>query len=178
MPLPNQGFNAAQPGYAWQPNNGNFMQYQQPQQQNAQWQQNFQQPQPSRVMSIAPANSRENAQQFPVAVNTDLYLVNRQEMRLYFKNNPANPSEMEEYELVKVEKQPEPNDTVTRAEIDELKAMMAQMMATFSAVPAQGPAQASTPINQNQQTARTKPNFNGKRGNRNDRSESVPDDAR
>ena len=175
MPLPNQGFNQ---GYAWQPPNANFQGFQQPQQ-NQQWQQGYQQPQPaSRVMSIAPASSRENAQQFPVAVNTDLYLVNRQDMKLYFKNNPANPSEMEEYDLVKVEKQPEPSDAVTRAELDELKAMMAQMMSTFSAVPAQGPAQtqASTPINQNQQLNRT--NQQGKRGNRHDRSESVSNDAR
>ena len=176
MPLPNQGFGQ---GYAWQPPNNNFQGFQQPQQ-NQQWQQNYQQPQQSRVMSIAPASSRENAQQFPVAVNTDLHLVNWQEMKLYFKNNPANPSEMEEYDLVKVEKQPEPSDTVTRAEIDELKAMMAQMMNAISAGTAQGPAQtqASTPINQNQQQNRTKQNFNGKRGNRNDRSESIPDDAR
>ena len=170
MPLPNQGFNQ---GYAWQPPNNNFQGFQQPQQ-NQQWQQGYQQPQPaSRVMSIAPASSRENAQQFPVAVNTDLHLVNWQEMKLYFKNNPANPSEMEEYDLVKVEKQPEQNDAVTRAEIDELKAMMAQMMSSLQVQHQTDPAQV-----QNQQQNRTKPNYNGKRGNRNDRSESVPDDAR
>ena len=159
MPLPNQGFNQ---GYAWQPPNS-IQGFQQPQQ-NQQWQQNYQ-PQQSRVMSIAPASSRENAQQFPVAVNTDLHLVDWQGMKLYFKNNPANPSEMEEYDLVKVEKKPEPNDTVTRAEIDELKAMMAQMMSTM-----QSQQHAATP--------QQKQNYNGKRGNRNDRSESVPDDAR
>lgn len=170
MPLPNQGFNQ---GYAWQPPNNNFQGFQQPQQ-NQQWQQGYQQPQPaSRVMSIAPASSRENAQQFPVAVNTDLHLVNWQEMKLYFKNNPANPSEMEEYDLVKVEKQPEPNDSVTRAEIDELKAMMAQMMSSLQVQHQTDPTQV-----QNQQQNRTKPNYNGKRGNRNDRSESIPDDAR
>lgn len=170
MPLPNQGFNQ---GYAWQPPNNNFQGFQQPQQ-NQQWQQGYQQPQPaSRVMSIAPASSRENAQQFPVAVNTDLHLVNWQEMKLYFKNNPANPSEMEEYDLVKVEKQPEPNDSVTRAEIDELKAMMAQMMSSLQVQHQTDPVQV-----QNQQQNRTKPNYNGKRGNRNDRSESIPDDAR
>lgn len=170
MPLPNQGFNQ---GYAWQPPNNNFQGFQQPQQ-NQQWQQGYQQPQPaSRVMSIAPASSRENAQQFPVAVNTDLHLVNWQEMKLYFKNNPANPSEMEEYDLVKVEKQPEPNDAVTRAEIDELKAMMAQMMSSLQIQHQTDPTQV-----QNQQQNRTKQNYNGKRGNRNDRSESIPDDAR
>lgn len=170
MPLPNQGFNQ---GYAWQPPNNSFQGFQQPQQ-NQQWQQGYQQPQPaSRVMSIAPASSRENAQQFPVAVNTDLHLVNWQEMKLYFKNNPANPSEMEEYDLVKVEKQPEPNDSVTRAEIDELKAMMAQMMSSLQVQHQTDPTQV-----QNQQQNRTKPNYNGKRGNRNDRSESIPDDAR
>ena len=170
MPLPNQGFNQ---GYAWQPPNNNFQGFQQTQQ-NQQWQQGYQQPQPaSRVMSIAPASSRENAQQFPVAVNTDLHLVNWQEMKLYFKNNPANPSEMEEYDLVKVEKQPEPNDSVTRAEIDELKAMMAQMMSSLQVQHQTDPTQV-----QNQQQNRTKPNCNGKRGNRNDRSESIPDDAR
>ncbi len=170
MPLPNQGFNQ---GYAWQPPNNNFQGFQQPQQ-NQQWQQGYQQPQPaSRVMSIAPASSRENAQQFPVAVNTDLHLVNWQEMKLYFKNNPANPSEMEEYDLVKVEKQPEQNDAVTRAEIDELKAMMAQMMSSLQVQHQTDPTQV-----QNQQQNRTKPNYNGKRGNRNDRSESIPDDAR
>lgn len=169
MPLPNQGYNQS---YAWQPPNNSFQGFQQPQQ-NQQWQQNYQQPQQSRVMSIAPASSRENAQQFPVAVNTDLHLVNWQEMKLYFKNNPANPSEMEEYDLVKVEKQPEPNDAVTRAEIDELKAMMAQMMNAI-----QAPQHDATAQVQNQQQNRTKQNFNGKRGNRNDRSESIPDDAR
>lgn len=170
MPLPNQGLNQ---GYAWQPPNTNFQGFQQPQQ-NQQWQQGYQQPQPaSRVMSIAPASSRENAQQFPVAVNTDLHLVNWQEMKLYFKNNPANPSEMEEYDLVKVEKQPEPNDSVTRAEIDELKAMMAQMMSSLQVQHQTDPTQV-----QNQQQNRTKQNYNGKRGNRNDRSESIPDDAR
>ena len=168
MPLPNQGYNTAQAGYAWQPNTGNFMS-QQPQQNTAQpWPNNWGQPQmqqqqiTSRVMSIAPASSRENAQQFPVAVNTDLYLVNRQEMKLYFKNNPANPSEMEEFDLVKVEKIPDQNDPVTRSELEELKLMMGQMMNMI-----QGG---------NQQNHQKNQRYSGKRGNNHDRSEHVSAD--
>lgn len=164
MPIPNYG-NTNNQGYAWQPPSNNYVNYNQ----NLGGPNNFMQNQPvqqpisSRVMSIAPASSRENAQQFPVAVNTDLYLVNRQEMKLYFKNNPANPSEMEEFDLIKVEKQPEPTDAVTRAEIDEIKVMMSQMMGMI-----QG-AQQSAP----QQKPYQDKKFNGKRGNRNDRSDNI-----
>lgn len=162
MPLPNYG-GIAQPG-AWQPNTGNYQNFQ-PQQSTAQqWPANFQQPQPvqqnlaSRVMSIAPANSREIAQQFPVAVNTDLYLVNRNEMKLYFKCNPANPAEMEEYDLVKVEKQPAQSDVVTRAEVDELRSMMGQMLAM---------------IQGGNQGGKHRPRNNGKRGNTDDRPDGL-----
>lgn len=142
----------------WQPQTGNFVNY--PPQMNTGG--NWMNTQPtipvnqSRVMSIAPASSRENAQQFPVAVNTDLYLVNMTEMKLYLKNNPTNPSEMTEFDIVKVEK-PEPqSDTVTRAEFDEMKNMMAQMIGLLQ-------------TNQNEQ--RPQKNYNGKRGGRNDRSD-------
>lgn len=168
MPLPNNFNGTNTQGYAWQPPSNNYINYQQPPQTAQPWPSNWQQPQQSqqqissRVMSIAPASSRENAQQFPVAVNTDLYLVNRQEMKLYFKNNPANPSEMEEFDLIKVEKRPEPTDTVTRAEIDEIKVMMSQMMGMI-----QGAQQT------NQQKPYQDKKFNGKRGNRNDRSDNI-----
>lgn len=166
MPLPNYG--TGQPGYAWQPSTGNYLNSGQPQTTNQPWPNNWQQPQTqqqqisSRVLSIAPASSRENAQQFPVAVNTDLYLLNRREMKLYFKCNPANPLEMEEYDLVKVEKAPEPSDVVTRAEVDELKTMMGQMLSMI-----QG---------NNQQGGKHRSRNNGKRGNQDDRSESFSAD--
>lgn len=119
----------------------------------------------SRVMSIAPSSSRENAQQFPVAVNTDLYLINMNEMKLYLKNNPQNPSEMREFDIVEVVKQNPVSDTVSRAEFDEMKAMMGQMMEIL-----QG--------NQNEQQQRPQKNQynNGKRGNRNDQSRGIPAD--
>lgn len=118
---------------------------------------------PSRVMSIAPTSSRENAQQFPVAVNTDLYIINMDAMKLYLKNNPQNPSEMREFDIVEVVKQHELPDTVSRAEFDELKAMMSQMMGMMQ-----------TNQNPNQETKKNSYYGGGKRGNKNDRSDGAP----
>lgn len=155
--MPNYG------NQSWQPPTGTFVNYSPQMNTGGNWM-NTQPTLPvnqSRVMSIAPASSRENAQQFPVAVNTDLYLVNLNEMKLYLKNNPTNPAEMREFDIVEVVKQAQPTDTVTRAEFDEMKSMMAQMMGML-----QG--------NQNEQ--RSQKNYNGKRGGRNDRSDGNATD--
>lgn len=120
-------------------------------------------PMPSRVMSIAPTSSRENAQQFPVAVNTDLYIINMDAMKLYLKNNPQNPSEMREFDIVEVVKQHELPDTVSRAEFDELKTMMSQMMGMMQ-----------TNQSPNQETKKNSYYGGGKRGNKNDRSDGTP----
>lgn len=162
----------AMPNYGngpWQGNNGYYVNNQ-PQPQMNNWMQP-QQPQlvnPSRVMSIAPASSRENAQQFPVAVNTDLYIINMDAMKLYLKNNPQNPSEMREFDIVEVVKQDPVSETVTRAEFDEMKSMMTQMMGMLQNGQNQN----------NQQSPRPPKNaYNGgKRGNRNDQSNGVPAD--
>ncbi|MBR5298927.1 MAG: hypothetical protein IKU36_01615 [Bacteroidales bacterium] len=98
----------------------------------------------------------ENMLQFPVAVGTDLYLLDLEAMKLYRKNNPANPREFEEFDLSRVVKSENQNEPVSRAEVDELKSMMAQMMALIQEQP-----------RQNQK-------FNGKRGGRHDGSGNVP----
>ncbi|MBR4430977.1 MAG: hypothetical protein IKS75_06740 [Clostridiales bacterium] len=110
----------------------------------------------SPVMSIAPVRGFENMLQFPVAVGTDLYLLDLEAMKLYRKNNPANPREFEEFDLSRVVKSENQNEPVSRAEVDELKSMMAQMMALIQEQP-----------RQNQK-------FNGKRGGRHDGSGNVP----
>lgn len=146
------------------PNTGNYINY--PNQMTTSgWGNQPPQMMNSRVMSIAPSSSRENAQQFPVAVNTDLYLINMNEMKLYLKNNPQNPAEMREFDIVEVIKQNPVSDTVSRAEFDEMKSMMSQMMGIL-----QG--------NQNEQQQRPPKNQynNGKRGSRNDQPRSVQSD--
>lgn len=167
--MPNYG--AGVQGAPWQPNTGNFMQYGQPQMNTANnfgQSQMYNQPQlsQSRVMSIAPTSSRENAQQFPVAVNTDLYIINMDAMKLYLKNNPSNPSEMREFDIVEVVKQEPISDTVTRAEFDEMKSMMSQMMSMMQ----QNQQQATT---QSPRPPKNTYNGGGKRGNHNDQSDGV-----
>lgn len=167
--MPNYGTGVQ--GAPWQPTTNNFVQYSQPQMNTPNnWGQSQQYSQPqmpqSRVMSIAPTSSRENAQQFPVAVNTDLYIINMDAMKLYLKNNPSNPSEMREFDIVEVLKQEPLSDTVTRAEFDEMKSMMSQMMSMMQ----QNQQQANT---QSPRTPKNTYNGGGKRGNRNDQSDDV-----
>lgn len=117
------------------------------------------------VMSIAPVRGRENATQFPVAVGTDLYLIDMQEMKLYNKNNPANPREMEEFDISRVVIQENQNEFISRAEFDEMKGMMAQMMAIIQGSQQQEPQPQQTapePPRQNQRQP-----YNKKGGNRN-----------
>ena len=173
--MPNYGTGVQ--GAPWQPTTNNFMQYNQPQMStgnNFGQNQLYNQPQmpQSRVMSIAPTSSRENAQQFPVAVNTDLYIINMDAMKLYLKNNPSNPSEMREFDIVEVVKQEPLSDTVTRAEFDEMKSMMSQMMSMMQN------SQANQQPHQQQNTRPPKNTYNGggKRGNRNDQSDGVSTD--
>lgn len=164
MPMPNYNSGNA----SWQPPTNNFMQYQQQMNTANNW---GQPPQmmmnQSRVMSIAPTSSRENAQQFPVAVNTDLYIINMEERKLYLKNNPSNPSEMREFDIIEVVKQEPVSDTVSRAEFDEMKSMMAQMM---------GILQNNQQEHQNQRPPKNTYNGGGKRGNRNDQSNGTSAD--
>lgn len=94
--------------------------------------------------------------QFPVAVGTDLFLIDLEAMKLYRKNNPMNPREYREFDLTEVLKQQDKNEPVSRAELDEMKAMMAQMMGMLQS--------------KEQETPRNNQNYNGKRGRNNDRS--------
>jgi hypothetical protein len=94
--------------------------------------------------------------QFPVAVGTDLFLIDLEAMKLYRKNNPMNPREYREFDLTEVLKQQDKNEPVSRAELDEMKAMMAQMMGMLQ-------SKEQRPPQENQ-------NYNGKRGRNNDRS--------
>ena len=121
----------------------------------------------SPVMSIAPVRGFENMLQFPVAVGTDLYLLDLEAMKLYRKNNPANPREFEEFDLSRVVKSENQNEPVSRAEVDELKSMMAQMMSMI-----QGNQQPAEQQIQGQQRPNQK--YNGKRGGRHDGSGNVP----
>lgn len=148
----------------------NFNAYQQNQAPQMPYQNQYAQPQPqmhnqSPVMSIAPVRGFDNMLQFPVAVGTDLYLLDLEGMKLYRKNNPTNPREFEEFDLSRVIKAENQNEPVSRAELEELKGMMAQMMGMIQGGQAQ--TQEQPRQNQNQR-------FNGKRGGRNDGSGSVP----
>lgn len=121
----------------------------------------------SPVMSIAPVRGFENMLQFPVAVGTDLYLLDLEAMKLYRKNNPVNPREFEEFDLSRVIKSENQNEPVSRAELDEMKSMMAQMMSMIQSN--QQPAE-------QQIKGQQRPNqkYNGKRGGRHDGSGNVP----
>lgn len=148
----------------------NFNAYQQNQAPQMPYQNQYAQPQPqmhnqSPVMSIAPVRGFDNMLQFPVAVGTDLYLLDLEGMKLYRKNNPTNPREFEEFDLSRVIKAENQNEPVSRAELEELKGMMAQMMGMIQGGQAQ--TQEQPRQNQNQR-------FNGKRGGRNDGSGNVP----
>ncbi len=148
----------------------NFNAYQQNQVPQMPYQNQYAQPQPqihnqSPVMSIAPVRGFDNMLQFPVAVGTDLYLLDLEGMKLYRKNNPTNPREFEEFDLSRVIKAENQNEPVSRAELEELKGMMAQMMGMIQG--GQTQTQEQPRQNQNQR-------FNGKRGGRNDGSGNVP----
>ena len=133
--------------------------------------QNQFQPQPqmrqSPVMSIAPVRGFDNMIQFPVAVGTDLYLLDLEAMKLYRKCNPTNPREFEEFDLSRVINTENQNEPVSRAELDEMKSMMAQMMSMIQSN--QQPAEQQI---QGQQRPNQK--YNGKRGGRHDGSGNVP----
>lgn len=160
-----------QPNQPWQQQT-NFQNYNQAPQMPFQNQFQPQQHQ-SPVMSIAPVRGFENMLQFPVAVGTDLYLLDLEAMKLYRKNNPVNPREFEEFDLSRVIKNENQNEPVSRAEVDELKSMMAQMMTMI-----QGQQEAGASRSGYQQTAEAQPRqnqkFNGKRGGRHDGSGNVP----
>lgn len=150
----------------------NFNAYQQNQAPQMPYQNQYAQPQPqmhnqSPVMSIAPVRGFDNMLQFPVAVGTDLYLLDLEGMKLYRKNNPTNPREFEEFDLSRVIKAENQNEPVSRAEVDELKSMMAQMMSMIQS--SQQPADQQV---QGQQRPNQK--YNGKRGGRHDGSGNVP----
>lgn len=149
----------------------NFTNYQQTNAPQVPFQNACQQPQPqmrqSPVMSIAPVRGFDNMIQFPVAVGTDLYLLDLEAMKLYRKCNPTNPREFEEFDLSRVINTENQNEPVSRAELDEMKSMMAQMMSMIQN--AQQPAEQQI---QGQQRPNQK--YNGKRGGRHDGSGNVP----
>lgn len=142
-------------GPTWQPVQQQYMQ--QPQ---------FIQPPPVQnyqnapVMSIAPVSGRDNAMQFPVGVGTELWLVDKAARKIYIKNNSANPREMQEIDFTYVVNRQNQNDSVSRAEFEDMKNMMAQMMSMM---------QSSQQPQQEQSQRRQKSDW--KRGNRNDQSD-------
>lgn len=159
----------------------NFNAYQQNQAPQMPYQNQYAQPQlqmhnQSPVMSIAPVRGFDNMLQFPVAVGTDLYLLDLEGMKLYRKNNPTNPREFEEFDLSRVIKAENQNEPVSRAELEELKGMMAQMMGMIQ--PQQNADASRSGYGQAQPQEQPRQNqnqrFNGKRGGRNDGSGSVP----
>lgn len=81
------------------------------------------------TLSIAPVSGEENAMQFPVAVGTELYLIDKANGMLYMKSNSSNPRDMLKFRLEQIIEEPNQNEPVSRAELDEMKNMMAQMMA-------------------------------------------------
>lgn len=155
----------------------NFANYQQTNAPQVPFQNAYQQPQPqmrqSPVMSIAPVRGFDNMIQFPVAVGTDLYLLDLEAMKLYRKCNPTNPREFEEFDLSRVINTENQNEPVSRAELDEMKSMMAQMMSMIQqnsgAQQTQAEPQSNTQPRPNQSQR-----YNGKRGGRHDGSGNVP----
>lgn len=128
MPMPNYGTMVANPsitGPTYQ--QAPYQMYQQPNNFN---QQNYQS---TPVMSIAPVSGESNAAQFPVAVGTELWLVDKAAHKIYVKTNSANPSEMQEIDYTFVVKQQNQNEPVSRSEFEDMKAMMGQMMAMLQA---------------------------------------------
>lgn len=160
----------------WQ-QQSNFTNYQQTNAPQVPFQNAYQQPQPqmrqSPVMSIAPVRGFDNMIQFPVAVGTDLYLLDLEAMKLYRKCNPTNPREFEEFDLSRVINTENQNEPVSRAELDEMKSMMAQMMSMIQqnsgAQQTQAEPQSNTQPRPNQSQR-----YNGKRGGRHDGSGNVP----
>lgn len=123
---PTTGYGPNSIGTAVQPQPVNYQQYAP----GTRFQQNgFNQIQPVLpTLSIAPVSGDENATQFPVGAGTELYLIDKQNGTLYIKSNPNNPRDMEKFRLERIIEEPNPNDPVSRAELDEMKSMMAQMM--------------------------------------------------
>lgn len=80
------------------------------------------------TLSIAPVSGEENAIQFPVAAGTELYLIDKTNGMLYMKSNSSNPRDMLKFRLEQIIEEPNQNEPVSRAELDEMKNMMAQMM--------------------------------------------------
>lgn len=163
MPAPNYMMPGGAPisGPTWQP-----QQFNQPYNQQMQ----FNQPQPQTyqntpVMSIAPVSGESNAAQFPVAVGTELWLVDKAAHKIYIKTNSANPSEMQEIDYTFVVKQQNQNEPVSRSEFEDMKAMMGQMMAMLQQ---NQPPQAQDPQNPQRQNRDWK-----KKGNRNDQSDGT-----
>lgn len=143
------------------------------------------QPQPQMhqppVMSIAPVRGFDNMLQFPVAVGTDLYLIDWEAMKLYRKNNPTNPREYDELDLTRVIRNENQNEPVSRAELDEMKSMMAQMMSMIQTQQDAGAQygngqhqQQAEPQNNGQPRSNQNQRYNGKRGGRHDGSGNVP----
>lgn len=159
----------------------NFASYQQTNAPQVPFQNAYQQPQPqmrqSPVMSIAPVRGFDNMIQFPVAVGTDLYLLDLEAMKLYRKNNPTNPREFEEFDLSRVINTENQNEPVSRAELDEMKSMMAQMMSMIQTQQDTGASRSGYQQPAEQQIqGQQRPNqkYNGKRGGRHDGSGNVP----
>lgn len=155
----------------------NFTNYQQTNAPQVPFQNAYQQPQPqmrqSPVMSIAPVRGFDNMIQFPVAVGTDLYLLDLEAMKLYRKCNPTNPREFEEFDLSRVINTENQNEPVSRAELDEMKSMMAQMMSMIQQNSVAQQTQAE-PQNNAQPRPNQNQRYNGKRGGRHDGSGNVP----
>lgn len=160
----------------WQ-QQSNFANYQQTNAPQVPFQNTYQQPQPqmrqSPVMSIAPVRGFDNMIQFPVAVGTDLYLLDLEAMKLYRKCNPTNPREFEEFDLSRVINTENQNEPVSRAELDEMKSMMAQMMSMIQQNSGTQQTQAE-PQNNLQPRPNQNQRYNGKRGGRHDGSGNVP----
>lgn len=98
----------------------------------AQNQQPVQQVPRQMTMSIASIRGgRMVAEQFPVAAGTELWLIDKEASKIYIKSNPMNPAEMQEADFSFIEQPVNQNVPVSRAEFDELKGMMSQMLSTM-----------------------------------------------
>lgn len=127
---------------------------------------------PTPVMSIAPVSGEENARQFPLAVGTTLYLVDMSARKLYVKSNSADPRDMQEFDLIDVVKPVNQNEPVSRAEFDDLKTMMAQMMGMMQTANSQD-SRDQRSDNQRDSVMRQQKQNNGRKGNRHDQSADV-----
>lgn len=111
------------------------------------------------TLSIAPVSGEENAIQFPVAAGTELYLIDKTNGMLYMKSNSSNPRDMLKFRLEQIIEEPNQNEPVSRAELDEMKNMMAQMMSMI---------QNSQKQNEQSEPQGTQQKSYGKRRDRND----------